>query len=254
MPVRLCLMLGVLGAFALHVTVIGGPARTASSARRRRLDSHGGGNASSSAELPICNFTQTSDFPDDLFTEEQRQSGAIVIHALVMLYMFVGLAIICDEYFEPSLAELCSKLDLKADVAGATFMAAGGSMPELATSFMGTFVARSDVGFGTIVGSATFNILFVIAACSWVGHGLQLTAWPLLRDSVFYCISIAVLVGFITDQVRARAHRARSHPERTARPAATPALPPLTRAHAPWTCAPARPTPREHSAWSGTRP
>jgi len=45
-------------------------------------------------------------------------------------------------------------------------MAAGGSAPELATSFVGTFVSRSDVGFGTIVGSAVFNILFVIGACA----------------------------------------------------------------------------------------
>jgi len=37
--------------------------------------------------------------------------------------------------------------------AGATFMAAGGSAPELFTSIIGTFIANSDVGFGTIVGS-----------------------------------------------------------------------------------------------------
>lgn len=44
-------------------------------------------------------------------------------------------------------------------------MAAGGSAPELFTSFIGTF-RMSDVGFGTIVGSAVFNILFVIGMCA----------------------------------------------------------------------------------------
>ena len=46
-------------------------------------------------------------------------------------------------------------------------MAAGGSAPELFTSIIGVFVAKSDVGIGTIVGSAVFNILFVIAACAF---------------------------------------------------------------------------------------
>lgn len=59
------------------------------------------------------------------------------------------------------------QLGISPDVAGATFMAAGGSAPELFTSIIGVFIAKSDVGIGTIVGSAVFNILFVIAACAF---------------------------------------------------------------------------------------
>ena len=73
-------------------------------------------------------------------------------------------------------------MSLKPDVAGATWMAAGGSAPELFTSFMGVFVAKSDVGIGTIVGSAVFNVLFVIALCAFAAPGLALTWWPLCRD------------------------------------------------------------------------
>jgi len=64
-------------------------------------------------------------------------------------------------------------------VAGATLMAAGGSAPELFTSVIGVFVARSDVGIGTIVGSAVFNIVFVIGACSLASaRALALSWWP----------------------------------------------------------------------------
>lgn len=59
------------------------------------------------------------------------------------------------------------QLEITPDVAGATFMAAGGSAPELFTSVIGVFIAQNDVGIGTIVGSAVFNILFVIAACAF---------------------------------------------------------------------------------------
>ena len=118
--------------------------------------------------------------------------------------MFVALAIVCDEYFVPSLEMISDKLDLSDDVAGATFMAAGGSAPELFTSLIGVFVADSNVGIGTIVGSAVFNILFVIGACAFVvgfikdedGNPtvLNLTWFPLTRDCCFYILSLSVLI------------------------------------------------------------
>ena len=51
----------------------------------------------------------------------------------------------------PSLEVISEKLELSEDVAGATFMAAGSSAPELFTSIAGVTV-ESDVGVGTIVG------------------------------------------------------------------------------------------------------
>ena len=70
-----------------------------------------------------------------------------------------------------------------------TWMAAGGSAPELATSVLGVFFSKSDVGFGTIVGSAVFNVLFVIACCAFVAPNLKLTWWPLARGASYYCFS-----------------------------------------------------------------
>lgn len=66
-------------------------------------------------------------------------------------WSFSGLALICDDFFVPSLEAISDKLDLSEDVAGATFMAAGSSAPELFTSVAGVGV-ESDVGIGTIVG------------------------------------------------------------------------------------------------------
>ena len=63
--------------------------------------------------------------------------GGVVICALITLYTFLGIAIICDDYFCESLDLISEKLGLSEDVAGATFMAAGGSMPELFTSIIG---------------------------------------------------------------------------------------------------------------------
>ena len=78
----------------------------------------------------------------------------------------------------PPLTVLIKRFQMTEDVAGATLMAAGGSAPEFFTSligklknsifhlFLGVFVSQSDVGIGTIVGSAVFNVLFVIGMCA----------------------------------------------------------------------------------------
>ena len=100
--------------------------------------------------------------------------GMVPLYLLIILYCFLGLAIVCDELFVPALEIMAEKMELSNDVAGATLMAAGGSAPELATSLFGTF-AGSDVGMGTIVGSAVFNVLFVIACCAFVAPNLKLS-------------------------------------------------------------------------------
>lgn len=51
------------------------------------------------------------------------------------------------------------------DVAGATIMATASSSPELFINIVGTFVTEGDLGVGTVVGSAVFNILAVPACC-----------------------------------------------------------------------------------------
>ena len=95
----------------------------------------------------------------DLFPLEDKKSGAIALHLICAFYVFSGLAIISDSYFEPALSGISEGMQLAPDVAAATFMALGGSAPEFATAVVGTFVARNDIGIGTIIGSAVFNAL-----------------------------------------------------------------------------------------------
>jgi len=131
--------------------------------------------------------------------EKADPTWMIVFYIVGVLYMFLALAIVCDEFFVPALEEMsCERhLNLSMDVAGATLMAAGGSAPELFTSLIGTF-QESEVGIGTIVGSAVFNVLFVIAMCSLLAkETLALTWWPLFRDSTFYAIGLCLLAVFV---------------------------------------------------------
>lgn len=152
--------------------------------------------------LPNCTPPAVNQFPRDLFTQEQRKNGALVIHVLVAAYMFLGLSVVCDDYFIPSLESISEALHLQTDVAGATFMAAGSSAPELATSIIGVFVAKNDIGLGTVVGSAVYNILFVISLCAlFAGATVHLNWWPLFRDCSCYTLSIITLLIIILDEI-----------------------------------------------------
>mmetsp|Transcript_42361 Transcript_42361/g.117206 ORF Transcript_42361/g.117206 Transcript_42361/m.117206 type:complete len:360 (-) Transcript_42361:342-1421(-) len=139
---------------------------------------------------------------DNWFSLDQMRSGGVIMHVLIMLYMFDGLAIVCDEYFCASLDEIVIKLDLSDDVAGATFMAAGGSAPEFFTSLIGVFFMESSVGFGTIIGSAVFNVLFVIGICAFFSgfDTLPLTWYPLARDSSYYLLCLGTLLAVSNDR------------------------------------------------------
>ncbi|XP_061619782.1 sodium/potassium/calcium exchanger 2-like isoform X3 [Phyllopteryx taeniolatus] len=140
------------------------------------------------------------EYPPDLFGLQERRRGAVILHMFGMIYMFIALAIVCDEFFVPALTVITEKLTISDDVAGATFMAAGGSAPELFTSIIGVFISHSNVGIGTIVGSAVFNILFVIGMCAIFSKEiLNLTWWPLFRDVSFYILDLVLLIVFFLD-------------------------------------------------------
>ncbi|XP_069036692.1 sodium/potassium/calcium exchanger 3 [Lepisosteus oculatus] len=148
-----------------------------------------------------CTRAAIHEFPEDIFTRGERKRGAVLLHVLCAVYMFYALAIVCDDYFVPSLEKISENLQLSEDVAGATFMAAGSSAPELFTSLIGVFITKGDVGVGTIVGSAVFNILVIIGVCGlFAGQTVLLTWWSLFRDSIYYTFSVLALILVIYDE------------------------------------------------------
>ncbi|XP_048830809.1 sodium/potassium/calcium exchanger 4a isoform X1 [Brienomyrus brachyistius] len=152
-------------------------------------------------EAKNCTEPAIHEFPADLFTSRERKQGAILLHIIAALYMFLALAIVCDDFFVTSLEKICEKLHMSEDVAGATFMAAGSSAPELFASIIGVFITHGDVGVGTIVGSAVFNILCIIGVCGiFAGQVVYLTRYAVFRDSLYYTLSVVALIVFIYDE------------------------------------------------------
>ncbi|NP_001402849.1 sodium/potassium/calcium exchanger 5 [Rattus norvegicus] len=153
------------------------------------------GNSTQCAVSPA-----SSEFPEGFFTKQESTDGGIVIYFLITLYMFMAVSIVCDKYFLPSLEIISDSLGLSQDVAGATFMAAGSSAPELVTAFLGVFITKGDIGISTILGSAIYNLLGICAACGLLSNMVStLSCWPLFRDCAVYAVSVGAVFGIIFD-------------------------------------------------------
>lgn len=141
-----------------------------------------------------CLKPSIDDFPGDFMSQYQRKHGGAIVHTLLAMYAFIGLAILCNDYFVPSVEQIANTFSIRADVAGATVMAAGTSGTELFSSLIGVFITETDLGLATIAGSSSFNVLIIVAACCLFNNStLRLSPWPLLRDNLCYLLSIAAL-------------------------------------------------------------
>ncbi|XP_075155211.1 sodium/potassium/calcium exchanger 5-like [Haematobia irritans] len=150
-------------------------------------------------DIENCTISGIDVFPD-WFTASGIHYDYVLICFLINIYLFFGVAIVCDEYCVPSVERLCYKLGMSYDVAGATFLAMATSAPEFFVNLYATFLTEGDMGIGTVVGSSTFNSLAITALCGFTAAaGFSLDWWPLSRDLLWNTINIGLLSLFVYD-------------------------------------------------------
>lgn len=135
----------------------------------------------------------------------------------IALYACYGLALCCEDFFVSSLEILIDRAGMPPDVAGATFMAAGSSSPELFVAAVTIFApSEADVcqvgqacvhkdpglGVGTVVGSTMFNTMCIIGGSAIISGKTTTLDWRIVaRDGCSYCVAILTLLWFLTDEV-----------------------------------------------------
>ena len=126
----------------------------------------------------------------------------VLVSLAVIIAAVYSLAVVTDRFFIVSLDQISRRLNLSDEVAGASLMAVGSSAPELAIALMALFTnggAHSDVGIGTIVGSAVFNILVITGVSALVAGGLHIHVFAVRRDTFYYLVSIGYLAFVFQD-------------------------------------------------------
>lgn len=84
--------------------------------------------------------------------------------------------------------ELAHHFNVSEKLIGLTILAAGTSLPELATTAVAAFQKKSDLAVGNIVGSNIFNLLLVLGLTG-------LTSAPLIYDAVLNTDLILIMIG-----------------------------------------------------------
>lgn len=138
-------------------------------------------------------------------TKVCRMVVVILLAIVILLASFYLLAVLTEEFFVPSIDIIASKLKLSGEAAGATLLAIGSSAPEFFTSMIAILgLAGSenhDIGAGTIVGSAIFNVLVIIGVAAMF-KAVKLQWKPVIRDLVFYILTIILLlVAFLDGKI-----------------------------------------------------
>lgn len=126
-----------------------------------------------------------------------------------LLLIVVGLAflVIGSEWLVNASVTFAKALGISDLVIGLTIVAAGTSMPEVATSVMAAIKGERDIAVGNVVGSSTFNILGCLGLSGLVSGdlGLAVPAAILNFDIwVLIAVSLACLPVFMTGREIAR--------------------------------------------------
>jgi cation:H+ antiporter len=108
--------------------------------------------------------------------------------SLDIIYMFGGLALLVfgSRLLVDNCIAVAQALGISEAIIGLTIVAAGTSMPELATSVVAAVRKEPDIAIGNIVGSNIFNILAIL--------GISSVTAPLTADGIRFS-DYAVMIG-----------------------------------------------------------
>jgi len=84
--------------------------------------------------------------------------------------IFIGLSglVIGGRMVITNAIEIAERSGLSEEIIGLTLVAAGTSLPELATSVIAAIKKKTDIAVGNVIGSNIFNILFILSVSSLV--------------------------------------------------------------------------------------
>ncbi|EGD78937.1 sodium/calcium exchanger 1 [Salpingoeca rosetta] len=157
----------------------------------------------------LNNNNSTEDACDGLIIPYfgETNFGYFLIYAIVLAWLFVGIAISADYFMQAVEYITSSKKHIvrgdqvvtihiwNATVANLTLMALGSSAPEILLSIVeviGGGFQSGELGPGTIVGSAAFNMLIIVAVCVNINKTRRIK-----ELYVFYCTTFFSVIAYV---------------------------------------------------------
>ncbi|GIV04227.1 MAG: sodium:calcium antiporter [Fimbriimonadales bacterium] len=149
--------------------------------------------------------TESAPANEELGTTTRRWYESPWYNALLVLCGLVSL-VVGSRWFVRGAVELARWLGVSELVIGLTIVAAGTSLPELATSVVAALRGERDISVGNVVGSNLFNLLVVLGGAALVSStGIRVASAALHFDiPVMVAVAVACLPVFFTGHKIAR--------------------------------------------------
>lgn len=125
---------------------------------------------------------------------------------IALVVVGLGLLVLGSDWLVAGAVSLAKVFQVSDLVIGLTIVAAGTSMPEVATSVMAAIKKERDIAVGNVVGSNIFNIMGVLGVSAFVAPaGINVSASALAFDiPVMIAVALATLPIFFTGNLIAR--------------------------------------------------
>ncbi len=123
---------------------------------------------------------------------EPLDRGSIAVNAIRILVGLVAL-LIGGQGLVDAATDIARMYKVPEEVIGATMLAVGTSLPELASTLAAAIRGLGDIAIGNVVGSNVFNLGFVLGMAALVGN-LQLTPSTVIQQVVPALVFCVVLI------------------------------------------------------------
>ena len=142
-----------------------------------------------------------SSFKNDSDQESSEESEPAKNYSMPISIVMIlgGLAglVIGGRLFVNSATEIAKTLGMSEKFIAITIMAAGTSMPELATSVVAALKKRGQLALGNVIGSNISNILFILGGSALI-HPLSFSGMSAVDLATLFIGSVLILTSAIT--------------------------------------------------------
>ena len=147
-----------------------------------------------------------AEYAEEYGKPEPRSTRRMLLK-IGMAVVGLVLLVLGARWFVDGAVQLARAFGISEVIIGLTIVAAGTSLPEVATSLVAAFRGERDIAVGNVVGSNIFNILAVLGLSSLVspGQGLPVSLGMIELDIPFMiAVAVACLPVFVTGNTIAR--------------------------------------------------
>lgn len=137
--------------------------------------------------------------------ETTPSGGRTTLVSIALVAVGLALLVLGSRWLVSSATAIARDFGISELVIGLTIVAAGTSLPELATSVLATIRGERDIAVGNAVGSNIFNIVAILGVSAVVGGGIPISEAVLRFDlPVMTAVAVACLPVFFTGWTIAR--------------------------------------------------